>query len=463
MKKIYSLIVALMATTGAFAQWTDQNTGVTYTVVDGTDLNANEGAKKACDGNVNTKLGTNAKPAFLTIEASEPVSCVGYAITTGGDNAQWTGRNPEDWVLEGCNDLELEEWDIIDEVVADQVLQDVNCTEFTFEVTPSPRYKYFRYTVNKVEGGGFLQFSEFHILGAVDHHWVLVETVPATCTEWGYFHYECSDGDGATRDEVNPNDPPTGVHVAGADGFCTCGHLMGTLAALPVTEGYNADVVCEELPAEEHLVLGIDNATTGFATESVAGEGQGLPDSGVIETLGGYTVNVVYTETAHLRMGDSNEYTLTVEPVKAYGLHILGSSAAGASTTKVTVVYDDDTTSEASFSWADWFGGEEKGVALARIKRVYNGGCTEGPSFRLFEDVVKVDATKAIAALKFQQTGEIKTPVIMAISYAAAGDTNAISNVNAVENNRIYNLQGIEVKSAQKGLYIINGKKVQVK
>lgn len=459
MKKFYSLIVALMATTCAFAQWTDTSTGVTFTPVDGSNFTGGEGAAKACDGNVNTKCGSGSTPVFLTIEASEPVSCVGYTITTANDNASYNGRNPEDWVVEGCNDLELEEWDIIDEVVNDQVLQDVNFTEFTFPCEPSARYKYFRFTVNRVEqAGAYLQFSEFHILGTVDHHWTLAETVPATCTEWGYFHYECSDGDGATRDEINPNDPPTGVHTIGADNCCVhCGFLAGTLAALPVTEGYNADVVIEELPVEDHLVLGIDNATTGFVTDDIVTVG-GLPADGVIKTLGGYTVNVNYTDVAALRMG-SDLYTLTVTPVNAYGLHILGTSAAGASTTNVTVVYDDDTTTEAQINWEDWFGGVDKNVALAGLNRYWNGNEHGSGQFRLFENVIKTDAAKAIVAVKFQQTTD-KTPVIMAISYAAAGDENAISNVNVEQNNRIYNLQGIEVKSAQKGLYIINGKKV---
>jgi len=298
-------------------------------------------------------------------------------------------------------------------------------------------------------------------MGTVDHHWVLESTVPATCVKNGYFHYVCSDGDGAYRDVDNPDDLATGIHDFGADHYCVnCGHLDGTLVALPVLNGYNADVVIEALPVEEHLVLGIDNATTGFVTEDLVTVG-GLPVDGVITTLGGYTVKVDYGQSAR-RMADTNEYFLDVDGAKAVGLHILGTSAAGASTTNVTVIYADDTTTEVQLNWADWFGGLDTDVALVGLNRYWNGKEHGKGEFRLFENVIKTDPTKAIMGVKFQQSTS-KTPVVMAISYSAAEGESGINNVNVENNSRIYNLQGIEVKANQPGLYIMNGKKFIVK
>ncbi len=53
----------------------------------------------------------------------------------------------------------------------------------------------------------------------------------------------------------------------------------------------------------------------------------------------------------------------------------------------------------------------------------------------------------------------------LSISFDGMGNTTGISNVQktVVEDNRIYNLNGQEVKNAGKGIFIKNGKKYIIK
>ncbi len=146
------------------AQYVDPETGVAYTAIDGTKA-GNEGFADASDGKTDTKYGTRDMPNFVTIEASDPVFLTGYTIITANDNASYTGRNPLDWTLEASNNKE--NWDTIQVVTNDNVLEDVNFTPFDFLLeAPSKTYKYFRFTVHATkEEGAYMQYSELHLWG----------------------------------------------------------------------------------------------------------------------------------------------------------------------------------------------------------------------------------------------------------------------------------------------------------
>ncbi|MBO7498249.1 MAG: hypothetical protein J6T64_03545 [Bacteroidaceae bacterium] len=146
------------------AQYVDPETGVAYTAIDGTKA-GNEGFADASDGKTDTKYGTRDMPNFVTIEASDPVFLTGYTIITANDNASYTGRNPLDWTLEGSNNKE--NWDTLQVVTNDNVLEDVNFTPFDFQLeAPSKTYKYFRFTVHATkEEGAYMQYSELHLWG----------------------------------------------------------------------------------------------------------------------------------------------------------------------------------------------------------------------------------------------------------------------------------------------------------
>ncbi len=145
------------------AQYVDENTGITYTAIDGSK-SGNEGFADACDGTDQTKFGTGDKPNWVIIQASKPVYLDGYTIITANDNAAYTGRNPKDWTLEGSNDKY--HWTLLSEVKDDTVLEDVNFTPFDFELKTIEAFTYFRFTVKATQDpGAYMQYSELHLKG----------------------------------------------------------------------------------------------------------------------------------------------------------------------------------------------------------------------------------------------------------------------------------------------------------
>ena len=221
--KIYSFLLAaamLLPSVGVKAQsWTDEETGVEYYFCEGPKSDG-EGSQMIIDGNVETKLGTSAIPTYVIIGATQPVSLIGYTLITANDNSTYKGRNPENWLIEGSNDYE--NWTVIEHVVGDQVLQDVNFTPFDFTCPASEKFEYFRLTIEKVVGGGFMQVSEWHPHGVThDHSWGdPVETLP-TCREEGYYTYFCTECGGYKI--VPSGKEATGIHEY-ENGYCIhCG------------------------------------------------------------------------------------------------------------------------------------------------------------------------------------------------------------------------------------------------
>lgn len=219
---LFALVAFMALGTDAFAQYQDPDYGVEYYVIEGTKMGENEGAEAACDGDVNTKLGTTAYPNYIVIEASESVSLIGYSITTANDNASYPGRNPKNWKVQGSNDLKT--WVTIDEVVNDNTMQNENYTEYQFTCPASANFDYVRFYVEASHGGGFMQYSEFHPFGVpaeYGHEWVKGETIAPDCVHDGYTIYTCSDCNGYKHDDIVP---ATGNHTFGDDGLCTvCG------------------------------------------------------------------------------------------------------------------------------------------------------------------------------------------------------------------------------------------------
>lgn len=164
----FLLAVALLVPSMSVkAQYVDEETGITYTAIDGSK-NGNEGFADACDGSVNTKFGTGDKPNWVIIQASAPVYLNGYTIFTANDNAAYTGRNPKDWTLEGSNDKY--HWTLLTEVKDDQVLEDVNFTPFDFDVKTIEAFTYFRFTVKATkDAGAYMQYSELHLKGVEEN------------------------------------------------------------------------------------------------------------------------------------------------------------------------------------------------------------------------------------------------------------------------------------------------------
>lgn len=109
--------------------------------------------------NDNSTGANFATGTYITWECKAPYTLQKYVIT-GGDNAS---LNPRNWVLEGSNDNK--EWTRIDRKSA----QTVNAgAERTFNVAQASQlpYRYFRFMVETVKGGGArCTINELHLYG----------------------------------------------------------------------------------------------------------------------------------------------------------------------------------------------------------------------------------------------------------------------------------------------------------
>jgi len=494
----FALAVMLLTSTSAFADWTDESNGVTWKPVKGSwSYWNNEGWDKSCDGDTGTKVGYSyyGSSFWIEYEASEPVDITGYTIITANDNMENPNRNPTAWRVEGSwNETD---WDVLDEVSGEKnTMENVNFTPFSFTCTSTKLYKYFRFVVTEAAYGAYVQFSEFHVNGAaghtfgdskvvdptcteggfitktctdcnkqygeadsehgaLGHDWVVASTDAPTCTVNGRVHYGCSRCD-ATKDEDDAEHPATGIHNVEGYYCKDCGAL-NISTALPVTAGWNADVVAEAEPANEYLVLGIDDAKTGFFTDDLGYTG-GLPKDGHIFTNAYYNYYMDFTKVCSLRFVDNNtDFDLTVTPTMAKGLAVLTCSAGGSTTGNIIVTYTDGTKEEKAISVNDWGTYTYSGTAYKKLGRFYNNGA-QGASFNLYEYLVELDDNKTIEKVTFNKSTN-SIFIVMAASICPSAVSTAINDVNTVNNNKIYNLQGVEVNNAQKGIFIVNGKK----
>ena len=160
---LFALFVALAMTATTSAQ-------VTYTCTAGTDFNEYEGIAKLFDGDTDTKFCGNAGDnVYALVTASEPVFVWGYEMTTANDNEDY-GRLLTQWVLYGTNDPDVATdpdasgWVTLSDPGENGIVQMRNfyTQRFFCEKEVNKPFKYFKLVLKK---GGFVQLSEFKILG----------------------------------------------------------------------------------------------------------------------------------------------------------------------------------------------------------------------------------------------------------------------------------------------------------
>ena len=145
-----------------------QNTAA-YTFIDGTKSAYGCPPEYLIDGQTGTKwcIDFVEDGEFVEWRMNRLTSITGYMMATGDDSGEeWAkGRNPVSWILYGS--LDGETWEVIDERVDDDTLQDVNCEYFTFSLDePSEPYLYFKFAPQKVaiRTNWLLQLSEFELI-----------------------------------------------------------------------------------------------------------------------------------------------------------------------------------------------------------------------------------------------------------------------------------------------------------
>ena len=166
MKRILQIILlAILAPIATFAQTPHLYTA--YTATAGVSDLLDQGYPMLVDNNINTKWcvgnlpGPNNLGLYIEFHSAEPIIPTSYVLTTADDNATWTGRNPKNWTLKAKANPN-EEWTTLATVTNDQVLQDVNFTDFEFTVDNpnNASYQYFRFDVSSIQSGGCFQLAE---------------------------------------------------------------------------------------------------------------------------------------------------------------------------------------------------------------------------------------------------------------------------------------------------------------
>ena len=127
----------------------------------------NESYDKMFDSNSGTKFGNSNHTTPFIWSVKTPVTAKYYSMTTGGDSAQWTGRNPKTWTLYGCTEAEYNSenatWHVIDAKSGDNTLKDVNAVEYLFEIPEANVNEYQYYKLEFPNHNTWLQLSEFSL------------------------------------------------------------------------------------------------------------------------------------------------------------------------------------------------------------------------------------------------------------------------------------------------------------
>ena len=183
------------------------------------------------------------------------------------------------------------------------------------------------------------------------------------------------------------------------------------LVTLKVTDGFNADVVVEDLPVADHLVQGIDNATTGFYKKGLfVPNERGLnPEMPIISNHQNayfipYDRNNAFKFTED---GQSATFELE-EPITAVSVWVLGISANGASTMEVVFNYSTGGSSEPQrITYGDWwnsnYNDEEAFSKLDRISP--ESGSPQGvdqvhlDEYRVYTDLDKAEAETSVTSI----------------------------------------------------------------
>lgn len=159
----YSIILNTPPTGGSYPIITN------YTATQGTaGVNPNEGYDKLVDNYETTKwcavMGNEC--VFVEFQSETAFIPSSYILTTGNDNATCVGRNPMDWTIKAKLHLD-DPWTIIDSVTDNHVMQNVNYTDYEFELNNTNAYRYFRFEVSAVQSADAFQLSELKFRGQV--------------------------------------------------------------------------------------------------------------------------------------------------------------------------------------------------------------------------------------------------------------------------------------------------------
>lgn len=172
------------------------------TPLDGTSGHSGEGYDNLFDGKYTSsnfsKWCLQGSTAFLIFKVETSKYLSGYSFVTGNDNQANGGRNPKTWVLYGANDYDETNktggtWAAVHSVTNDTVMQDVNYTQYDFDLHTPADYTYYKIEIAANHGSDVIQLAEL-ILTFSDclHNWQVTGVNGKTCTTVSSTMYVCS-------------------------------------------------------------------------------------------------------------------------------------------------------------------------------------------------------------------------------------------------------------------------------
>ena len=134
---------------------------VPKTFVDGSNGFGGETAEYLWDGDTGTKFCTNETPIHSVVKLDGLYSVDGVIFATANDNAEYNGRLPYDWTIQGSTDGE--NWTTILNG-DDTFFEEKNFTYYGAAVDPTPSYSYIRFVAEGALSEVF-QLSEAVVTG----------------------------------------------------------------------------------------------------------------------------------------------------------------------------------------------------------------------------------------------------------------------------------------------------------
>ena len=243
-----------------------------------------------------------------------------------------------------------------------------------------------------------------------------------------------------------------------------------------VASGWNADIVAEQLPANNYTTVTVDGADRAFYAESLRSSG-GLPKNRSITSAheqATFELAPYNGQNALSLRNNGQQGTIVFDvPVETSELFVLATSGNGNAEVRITLNYADGTTTDAGlYTIRDWsvrqeaLQGEEAVTALGNIQRANNTYSSDN-HYCLFDFSIPTD-NRQLQSVTFTSNNDAYAS-IMALSAlkssSASGVRNICERVGSNTGTAIYNLGGMRIGQWQKGINIVrttDGKVVKV-
>jgi hypothetical protein len=241
-----------------------------------------------------------------------------------------------------------------------------------------------------------------------------------------------------------------------------------TTEPLLVARGWNADIVAESLPCNDHTTTSIDGSNRTFYNAALRNSG-GLPANRLITSANEdvhyqlATYNTLNALSLH-EYGEQGTVDFQV-PVNTTELFILGTSGNGESKVSIRLNYADGSHAEAgTYTIRDWsvrdyaLQGNEAVVALGNIRRDDNTYSSDN-HYCLFDFSVPVDADKSLTSVTVTN-GSYAYASSMAFS-AISGEDSGIdfavvpADFSHQQSPAVYTTGGVQLSHSRQGLNII--------